>query len=91
MIKRVHVYIYGHVQGVFFRYHTQKLARKLGVVGWVRNLPDGRVESVMEGEEEALKKMLEFCRVGPPGAFVEKVEEKWEKPTGEFSDFEIRY
>jgi len=57
----------------------------------VRNLPDGRVEAVMEGKKEALDRMLEFCRVGPPGAEVEKVEVKWEKAKGEFSDFEIRY
>ncbi len=90
-MKRVHVWISGLVQGVFFRYHTRKLAKKLGVRGWVRNLPDGRVEAVMEGEEEALKKMLEFCREGPPGAEVERVEIKWERPKGEFDDFEIQY
>ena len=90
-MERVHVYIEGLVQGVFFRYHIQRLARTLGVKGWVRNLPDGRVEAVMEGEKDALNRMLDFCRVGPPGAEVEKVEVKWERPKGEFTDFEIRY
>lgn len=90
-MKRAHVFVEGYVQGVFFRYHTQKLAHRLGVRGWVRNLPDGRVEAVVEGEEKAINQMLEFFRRGPAGAFVEKVEVKWETPVGEYQDFEIRY
>jgi acylphosphatase len=57
----------------------------------VRNLPDGRVEAVFEGEKEAVEKLIEFCRRGPPGARVTKVEISWEPPTGEFKDFKIRY
>ncbi len=90
-MERVHVYIRGLVQGVFFRYHLQRLARKLGVKGWVRNLPDGRVEAVMEGRKEALEQMLDFCRRGPPGAVVEGVEAEWGKAEGQFRDFEVRY
>ena len=91
MTVRAHVYISGRVQGVFFRYETRLLARRLGVKGWVRNLPDGRVEAVFEGEREAVERMLEFCRRGPVGAVVTDVKILWEKPTNEFKDFTIRY
>ena len=91
MPVRAHVYVSGLVQGVFFRWHTREEALRLGVKGWVRNLPDGRVEAVFEGEKEAVEQMLEFCRRGPPGAEVENVEVRWEKPTGEFSTFKIKY
>ena len=89
--KRVHVLISGKVQGVFFRYHTQQLAKKLGLNGWVRNTSNGKVEAVFEGEEDKIKKMLEFCKKGPALARVEKVEVKEEKFKGKFKDFEIRY
>lgn len=91
MIVRAHVYVSGRVQGVFFRENTRRLAQKMGVTGWVRNLPDGRVEAVFEGEEEAVRKMIEFCKRGPPAARVDDVEVIWEKPRGEFLDFEIRW
>lgn len=91
MKVRAHVYVSGRVQGVFFRYETRREAKMCGVKGWVRNLPDGRVEAVFEGEEEAVKQLIEFCRHGPPGAKVTGVEVKWEDYTGEFKDFEIRY
>lgn len=91
MNVRAHVFVNGRVQGVFFRYETRREARKHGVKGWVRNLPDGRVEAVFEGEEEAVKKLIEFCKRGPPGAKVVKVDVKWEDYAGEFNDFEIRY
>lgn len=66
-----------------------KRARALGVRGWVRNLPDGRVEAVFEGSEEAVEQMLEFCREGPPAARVTKVEVREEPYKGEFSNFRI--
>ncbi|MEM2147368.1 MAG: acylphosphatase [Candidatus Bathyarchaeia archaeon] len=91
MNVRAHVFVNGRVQGVFFRYETRREARKHGVKGWVRNLPDGRVEAVFEGEEETVKKLIEFCKSGPPGAKVVKVDVKWEDYAGEFKDFEIRY
>jgi acylphosphatase len=91
MKVRAHVYISGHVTGVFFRYHTQLLARQLGVSGWVRNLRDGRVEAVFEGERGEVEEMLKFCRRGPPGAMVKDVEVRWEEYRGEFPKFEIRY
>ncbi len=86
---RAHVWISGRVQGVFFRAHTKEVAEKLGLTGWVRNLPDGRVEAVFEGEEEAVKEAIEWCKRGPPLARVEKVEVRYEDPTGEFRDFRI--
>ncbi len=86
---RAHVWISGRVQGVFFRAHTKEVAEKLGLTGWVRNLPDGRVEAVFEGEEEAVKEAIEWCKRGPPLARVEKVEVRYEGQTGEFRDFRI--
>ena len=91
MKARAHVYISGMVQGVFFRYETRNLAEKLGIKGWVRNTPDGRVEAVFEGDKKKIQAMLDFCRRGPPGAQVTDVEVKWENPRGEFSSFGIRY
>lgn len=76
---------------MFFRYETQALAEELGVKGWVRNMSDGRVEAVFEGEKELVERMLEFCRRGPPGAKVEDVQVEWEPHKGEFSGFGIRY
>jgi len=88
---RVHVYVRGWVQGVFFRSETQDEAIKHGVCGWVRNLPDGRVEAVFEGEKEKVDRLVEFCRRGPLGARVTQVEVAWEDYKGESRDFRIRY
>jgi acylphosphatase len=90
MKVRAHVYVSGLVQGVCFRAYTQELARELGVTGWVRNLPDGRVEAIFEGGREKVEEMINFCRRGPPGADVSDVEVSWEKYRGEFTDFSIR-
>jgi acylphosphatase len=91
MKARAHVIVSGRVQGVFFRSETKYKADRQGVRGWVRNLPDGRVEAVFEGEEEAVKALVEFCRRGPPGARVTSVDSKWEGFTGEFDGFKIKY
>lgn len=91
MKARAHVYVSGIVQGVFFRSNTKRMADKLGVKGWVRNLPDGRVEAVFEGEKEAVTSMIEWCHKGPPDAIVENVDVKWEEYKGEFKDFRIVY
>jgi acylphosphatase len=87
---RAHVYVSGIVQGVFFRYETRRIAQELGVKGWVRNLPDGRVEAVFEGEEKTVNEMMEFCRKGPPGARVTGIKVEWEEYKGEFDSFTIR-
>ncbi len=91
MKVRAHVFISGRVQGVFFRAHTREQALKRGVTGWVRNLPDGRVEAVFEGEEDDVRSVIEWCRHGPPFARVENVEVEWEDYRGEFETFSIVY
>lgn len=89
MEMRAHVIVSGEVQGVFFRSETQKKARECHVKGWVRNLPDGRVEAVFQGEDDDVKKLIDFCRVGPPRATVTKVKVDWEEASEEFKDFHI--
>jgi acylphosphatase len=91
MRARAHIFISGTVQGVFFRSRIMREARKHGVNGWVRNTLDGRVEAVLEGEEENVKEIIEFCKRGPPGARVADVDVVWERYSGDFKDFEIRY
>ncbi len=91
MMARAHVYISGRVQGVFFRAETQDNAIQHNVTGWVRNLLDGRVEAVFEGEKEQLDAIIEFCKRGPPGAYVQKLDVTWEDCTGEFSQFRVAY
>ena len=86
---QAHVYIKGKVQGVFFRWWTQRQAEKLGLTGWVRNLPDGRVEAVFEGPTEKIEQMIERCKKGSAGAQIEKVEIEKRKASGVFSEFEI--
>ena len=87
---RAHVYVSGWVQGVFFRSETKDEADRHGATGWVRNLPDGRVEAIFEGEKGQIEKLIEFCRRGPPGARVTKAEVSWEAFKGEFRGFRIR-
>lgn len=91
MNVRAHVFVSGEVQGVLFRSNTRHEANRRNVTGWVRNLPDGRVEAVFEGEKEDVNGLIEFCRRGPPGALVTKVEVQWENYTGEFQGFNVRY
>jgi Acylphosphatases len=88
---RVHVFIEGIVQGVSFRYYTYKLAKKYKVNGWIRNLPDGRVEAVFEGDKSSVDKLVEFCKKGPEGALVTNIEIIQEKFLNEFKNFEILY
>lgn len=88
---RAHVFVAGRVQGVFFRQTTQHQAKSHGVTGWVKNLDDGRVEAVFEGEEEAVKALVDFCRHGPRGAVVSKVEVVDEPFKGEFPSFQIEH
>ena len=86
---RAHVFVSGRVQGVFFRQKTKRQAESLGVKGWVRNLPDGRVEAVFEGEEPAVKALMEYCQHGPSSAVVTNVDSTWEPYREEFSDFVV--
>ena len=87
---RAHVWISGRVQGVAFRAYTIDEASARGVTGWVRNMPDGRVEAVFEGEKAVVEAMIAWCRKGPPAALVSSVEVTWEEPTGEVG-FGIRH
>ena len=81
----------GFVQGVFYRVSVRKVALDLGLKGFVRNLSDGNVEVVAEGDEEKINELIEFCKEGPSGAKVEGVDVTSEKPKNEFKDFEIGY
>ncbi len=90
MNTRVHVFISGKVQGVFFRSSTKDRADELNLTGWVRNLADGRVEAVFEGEEENVEKMAQWCRKGPEYARVNYVEVISEPYKGEFGGFLLR-
>ncbi len=88
---RAYVLVSGHVQGVFFRGHTQRRANTVGVAGWVRNLPTGQVEAVFEGEETKVRDLIAWCRQGPPNALVTGVDVRFEPYTGAFLSFSVRY
>ena len=79
----------GRVQGVGFRYFTQDTARREGVTGWVRNLPDGGVEALVEGEAEAVTRVERALRTGPRGARVDRVRVDEEDPTGAYTTFSV--
>lgn len=83
--------IYGKVQGVLFRYNVQDKANNLGLNGYVGNLEDGTVEVVVEGDEDNINELIEFCKSSPGSSVVEKVDVKEEKFMDEFSQFEIRF
>ena len=88
-VQRRRVVVQGHVQGVFFRETTRRRAESARVAGWVRNLPDGRVEAVFEGEPDAVERLVDFVREGPRGARVDWVDVGAEEPEG-LSGFEVR-
>ena len=88
-MKRVRVRIRGRVQGVFFREEARRRAESLDVAGWIRNLRDGSVEAVFEGDGERVQSMVDWCRRGPRGAAVEGVEATQEEPTAE-RGFQVR-
>ncbi len=83
--------IHGRVQGVFFRDFTRTYAMRLDLLGYVRNLGDRTVEVVAEGDREALERLLKELYVGPSSARVDKIDQEWGEPSGEFSSFEVRY
>jgi acylphosphatase len=88
---RVHLTIHGLVQGVAFRAYTEEQARRLGVKGWVRNLPGGQVEAEAEGERSAVEALVAWCRHGPPAARVEGVQATWSAYRGDLGAFTTRH
>ncbi len=88
---RAHVCVNGRVQGVCFRMETQHAAKRHGLTGWVKNLPDGRVEAVFEGDSKSVESMLHWCETGAPLARVNRVTMEREPYTGEFDTFRITY
>ena len=88
---RLRARVYGRVQGVNFRYYTQREATVLGLTGWVTNRFDGSVELVAEGDREELAKLLAFLHRGPPSARVDRVEAEWSETSGAFDRFRVRH
>ena len=86
-----HIFVSGRVQGVFYRAGTRECALKHQLSGWVRNLSDGRVEAMFEGEKGNIEKVIEWCRSGPPAAAPSDLDVEWLKYSGSFTDFTLRY
>jgi acylphosphatase len=91
MKARAHILVSGRVQGVFFRDHTRRWAASLGLTGWIRNLGDGRVEVLAEGERERIDDLIARLREGPPLAAVEDLDIDWAAFRNEFSEFRITW
>ncbi|MCL4491378.1 MAG: acylphosphatase [Nitrospirae bacterium] len=91
MKARAHLFISGRVQGVYYRGFTAEVADAFGLTGWVRNLPDRRVEAVFEGEREAIEAAIRKCHEGPPAARVSDIDITWEDRLEGVTDFSIRY
>jgi len=89
--SRAHLIVQGRVQGVFYRAFTRNAALKLGLSGWVRNLDDGRVEAVFEGDRPLIEEAVGVCRRGPFGSKVSDISLTWEERAEDISGFEIRY
>lgn len=89
--RRVRIFVTGRVQGVFFRQALKVTAKKNGIFGWVRNLRDGRVEAVLEGDDSRLGMVIEWAHAGPANARVEDVDIRNEEYLGEFDSFDVRY
>ncbi|MDE1827027.1 MAG: acylphosphatase [Thaumarchaeota archaeon] len=87
--KRVHLYVSGKVQGVYFRQGMKETAEKNNVKGWVKNLPDKSVEAILEGEESNVDAVIDWSNFGPPGALVDELKVVTENSVEEFTDFEI--
>lgn len=86
-----HVTVSGRVQGVYFRAFTEETALSLGLTGWVRNMPDGRVEAVLEGEKEVIDTAVAKLKKGPPASRVTDVTVEWAEYQGKFKSFSVRY
>ena len=89
--SRVKVIVKGIVQGVNFRYYSQRQAAKFNITGWVKNLPDGSVAGVFEGDEQDVEAMVQWCRRGPPSAQVTELIAQPEEYRGEFSSFSVKF
>ena len=90
-MKRIIINVYGLVQGVFFRYTTRKVARKLDITGIVKNMPDGSVYIEAEGPENKLLELLEFSKKGPKHAEVERVKHEFKEFEGKFNRFDYAF
>ena len=90
-MKRAHLFVSGRVQGVFFRAETQRAAKALKLTGWVRNLEDGGVEVLIEGEDAPVDKMIAWCKTGPPAARVDRLDVIEEPYKGNLGSFRISY
>lgn len=88
-MERVQVIVHGHVQGVGFRYNTQLEASRLGLTGYVKNLPNGTVKIIAEGPPQAINQLLEWAKQGPPAAVVREIDFSYTGANGEFSQFQI--
>lgn len=89
--EQLHVFWSGRVQGVGFRYTAESVALELGLKGWVKNLPDGRVEALCEGPRKTLERFLAEVASGPMKRYIQDAQAAWDKAAGEFDDFQIRY
>ncbi|MEM0473362.1 MAG: acylphosphatase [Candidatus Aenigmatarchaeota archaeon] len=89
-MKRVHIFVSGRVQGVNFRWFTKTVAEKLGIKGWVRNLNDGRVEIIAEGDDEEMENFLSYISKGPVLARVDKIDAREQDYKNEFKEFSIK-
>jgi acylphosphatase len=88
---RAHAFYSGRVQGVGFRHEAESVAHRLGLMGWVKNLQDGRVELVCEGSKEQIEKLFSELQDGALGRFIKKVDCVWEPPTNEYKDFCVEF
>jgi len=88
---RAHLFISGMVQGVCYRAYARDAAKQFGLVGWVRNLRNGKVEAVVEGPREIVERFISWCHEGPRYANVSDVNVEWERPSGEFKDLDISF
>ncbi len=91
MIRKATIIVSGVVQGVYYRHSTKVKADELGLTGYVRNLIDGSVEVVAEGEEENVERLIEWCKQGPRGARVDHIDVEWDEPSSGFEDYSVRY
>ena len=91
MKSRVHIFVSGKVQGVFFRENTRKKAAEFRLSGFVRNLQNGKVEAIFEGKKEKIEKIIQWIKKGPETVQIKNIEINWQNYQGEFKSFEIRY